>query len=1003
MATSGQFQKQYASTPARTYLTTNLAQRRPAPRPKPTPQPTPELGVQAKGDRDYNSPPRWPNLTWNPQRYGVQPKLTVGAPNDQYEQEADRVADQVMSTPDAATQAPIQREAAPEAEELQTKPLAAAITPLVQREMAPEEKEVQAKREPDLQREEMPEEEEIQTKPIASIQREERPEEEEVQTKPLGGSIQREAMPEEEELQAKPLGNGTLQREAMPEEEEAVQMKGAPDAAMPAGSNLESRLSSSQGGGSPLPDEVRTFMEPRFGADFSQVRVHTGSDAVQMNQELNAQAFAHKQDIYFGAGKAPANNALTAHELTHVVQQTGDGQAAHHARASLIQRDIPASMPSPQVSIPPSTTNSTAKSPVPPNGQVVVFEGMQLAPDAKFLRSQLEQMVVQKGEAATDAFAYRFINMTVEQKIKLQLSGYDPKLVDEIKTYLKEEILRLEYDNKEFIKQFEKKALDVTREILNNSEKQIKKELEHYGITSHEIQFGENSTTIYSMSNKEAGKGLQDAASELAKSRREVNKSGLKSIKSREEVENISKNNPFLIPNSLIEKVEQERTDWLNQEDTYHKLCMEKQAVFPVLASYSTGNDAAQRLEQLAKTPPSQLGQSIGKIAQEKLANIETVRGELGSRYSIWKQPYITNITKKQMNAGSMQSRVISDAAEKINEAEASSKMLFAAVAIGLGLLAAIPTGGSSVIAGVAATAAIVGAGVSAYGAYEHLREYSLENAANGTDFDKAKAISQDEPTMLWLALDIVTAGLDIYGAATAFKQLNVLVREAIVAREAKAIRSLMQKAEGIKPGLSDKIIKDARLESDAAKIGKATDPEYGLVMYDIKTEGEAMSAYKNGIEYSPKREVGVFRDPKTGEYVVVQGDQTTVPITTWARHPENMRNGREVRWQLVRHYHPYLSPRSRIPSPADFDALMRHIATDKEGVKDLVSFIEWQHPITGKMETTRFGFIAKNKSFFVEYLDEAGNLQKRTFDMGSNWMPEGYGEFIKSISGTVK
>jgi hypothetical protein len=208
-------------------------------------------------------------VNWSQMRIGgtpsvVQPKLTVGAPGDRYEQEADRVADQVMSMPDAATPSPIQREAADE-EELQTKPLAAAITPLVQREMTPEE----------------------------------------------------------EELQAKPLGNGTLQREAMPEEEEAVQTKGSPDAALSAGSNLESRLSSSQGGGSPLPEEVRTFMEPRFGADFSQVRVHTGSESVQMNRDLNAQAFTHKQDVYFGAGKAPGKDALTAHELTHVVQQTG--------------------------------------------------------------------------------------------------------------------------------------------------------------------------------------------------------------------------------------------------------------------------------------------------------------------------------------------------------------------------------------------------------------------------------------------------------------------------------------------------------------------------------------------------------------------------------------------------------------------------------------------------------------------------------------------------------
>ncbi|MHC5827765.1 MAG: eCIS core domain-containing protein, partial [Nostoc sp.] len=118
---------------------------------------------------------------------------------------------------------------------------------------------------------------------------------------------------------------------AVCEEEYLVQPKSmlqrSGDSTLEAEGDIESRLNSSKGGGSPLPDEVRSFMEPRFGADFSQVRVHTGSDAVQMNRELNAQAFTHKQDVYFGAGKSPGKNDLTAHELTHVVQQTG---VIHH-------------------------------------------------------------------------------------------------------------------------------------------------------------------------------------------------------------------------------------------------------------------------------------------------------------------------------------------------------------------------------------------------------------------------------------------------------------------------------------------------------------------------------------------------------------------------------------------------------------------------------------------------------------------------------------------------
>jgi Domain of unknown function (DUF4157) len=161
----------------------------------------------------------------------------------------------------------------------------------------------------------------------AQVQREELlEEEEELQMKPLAGTIspqvQREELPEEEELQMKSVDN-SIQREELPAEEE-LQMKQSVPSTQTATPDLESQLGSSKGSGSPLSDDVRSFMEPRFGADFSGVRVHTGSDAVQMNQGVNAQAFAHGQDIYFGAGKSPGKDALTAHELTHVVQQTGE-------------------------------------------------------------------------------------------------------------------------------------------------------------------------------------------------------------------------------------------------------------------------------------------------------------------------------------------------------------------------------------------------------------------------------------------------------------------------------------------------------------------------------------------------------------------------------------------------------------------------------------------------------------------------------------------------------
>jgi hypothetical protein len=75
-------------------------------------------------------------------------------------------------------------------------------------------------------------------------------------------------------------------------------------------------------GGSPLPESVRSYMEPRFAADFSGVRVHTGPQADQLNQSLHAHAFTYGRDIWLGTGESVSNLALMAHELTHVLQQS---------------------------------------------------------------------------------------------------------------------------------------------------------------------------------------------------------------------------------------------------------------------------------------------------------------------------------------------------------------------------------------------------------------------------------------------------------------------------------------------------------------------------------------------------------------------------------------------------------------------------------------------------------------------------------------------------------
>ncbi|MBL8206908.1 MAG: DUF4157 domain-containing protein [Blastocatellia bacterium] len=206
-----------------------------------------------------------PNLVWQSlalRPTTIQPKLTINPPGDRYEQEADRVAGQVMRMSDPA--APITVSGPPPISRLQRKCAGCEEEKTPQQKTEPEQKE------------------------------------------------------EEETLQAREVAGTTP----------AVT------------SGVQAQLSQQQSGGGPLPEAVRTFFEPRFGRDLSGVRVHAGIESARMNEELQAQAFTHGREVYFGKGKAPAKDELTAHELTHVIQQTG-------GRAETVQRQ-------------PATTATTA-------------------------------------------------------------------------------------------------------------------------------------------------------------------------------------------------------------------------------------------------------------------------------------------------------------------------------------------------------------------------------------------------------------------------------------------------------------------------------------------------------------------------------------------------------------------------------------------------------------------------------------------------------------------
>lgn len=81
--------------------------------------------------------------------------------------------------------------------------------------------------------------------------------------------------------------------------------------------------------GRPLDPATRGFMESRFGHDFGNVRIHADAKATESARQIDAAAYTSGSDIVFGEGRyetaTPSGQSLLAHELTHVMQQTGTG------------------------------------------------------------------------------------------------------------------------------------------------------------------------------------------------------------------------------------------------------------------------------------------------------------------------------------------------------------------------------------------------------------------------------------------------------------------------------------------------------------------------------------------------------------------------------------------------------------------------------------------------------------------------------------------------------
>lgn len=199
----------------------------------------------------------------------LQADLTIGQPGDQYEQEADRVADQVASRTEL-----IQTQAAPEEEEeVQAKAILERIAKgdtsfaafsALSRTLVDEEGKLTDKVRLESERS-------FRTNNASALS----------VSKLDGGSVQEQIV--------SPL--------------------------------IAQRIEQGKGQGNLLPTNVQRTMTEHLGYDFSDVRVKTDNEAADLSRQLGARAFTQGRDIWLGQGESVNDSRLIAHELTHVVQQ----------------------------------------------------------------------------------------------------------------------------------------------------------------------------------------------------------------------------------------------------------------------------------------------------------------------------------------------------------------------------------------------------------------------------------------------------------------------------------------------------------------------------------------------------------------------------------------------------------------------------------------------------------------------------------------------------------
>ncbi len=444
------------------------------------------------------------------------------------------------------------------------------------------------------------------------------------------------------------------------------------------------------------------------------------------------------------------------------------------------------------------------------DGEAIVFRGYRFTSDQAQVKDELLKVfaksmpVAQSRSDMVDTFVRVFGERAVPAQIadprpKDQQSSGTPteKLVTDVKAAMEAGRGAVRSWRNAFAGEFVIDAVKAADDVLDKSKEQVEKERDRYGI---KVEKKKIAFITYSEKRTMAEGG--DASAILMAVRDLHSKFAIYAAFAGLRQGGLSR------PDMSDENV---RTT----AGSYNAARGVAERRFPIIAAFELDLTKGPELEAKFKNIENEPAQVLGEQVEQKLDNISKSRQALweeGSR--IWLLPSLVTMTRsrKQITDGSHQAAAVDEQVTTATVHKQNVDFIKGALAIGVGLLAS-PLGPAASAAAGAITGALV--------AIDSAQEAMIQDAMNGTSFQKAQAISQQAPDWFWVAADLVLSALDLAAAAKEFVAFVKLRKEVTLARGGagaardenafnKARSSLAERGNKYGHQLGDRMAEDA-------------------------------------------------------------------------------------------------------------------------------------------------------------------------------------------------